>query len=69
MESFKMHWPAFLIAFAVGISYVYFIHPRPKVVLKYPNPYNSEKLIYQDEANSCFKYKAEAVPCTENISV
>lgn len=68
MESFKMHWPAFFIAFAIGISYVYFIHPRPKVVLKYPNPYSSTKLIYQNEADECYKYKATQVECPENIS-
>ena len=63
MDRFQLHWPAFLIAFAIGISYVYFVHPAPKVVIKYPNPYNSGKLTYQDNADSCYKYKATKVEC------
>ena len=28
-QRFRMHWLAFFLAFAVGISYVYFVHPAP----------------------------------------
>ena len=63
MDRFQLHWPAFLIAFAIGISYVYFVHPAPKVVIKYPNPYNSGKITYQDNADNCYKYKATKVEC------
>lgn len=63
MERFQLHWPAFLIAFAIGISYVYFVNPAPKVVIKYPTPYNSGKVTYQDDGEACYRYKANKVEC------
>lgn len=63
MESFQLHWKAFLIAFAIGIAYVYFRVPPPKIVVKYPNPYNAGKVVYQDETNACYKYSAQKVDC------
>ena len=63
---FRLNWIVFFIAFAIGISYVYFIVPSPKVVIKYPNPYNSSKLVYQDESDNCYKYKAEKVTCPDD---
>lgn len=63
VNRFQIHWPAFLIAFAIGISYVYFVNPKPRVVIKYPNPYNSGKITYQDDASNCYKYKATKVSC------
>jgi hypothetical protein len=64
--SFKLNWYAFLIAFAVGITYVYFVVPPPKIVLKYPNPYNVDKVIYQDESKACYKYSADKIDCPKN---
>ena len=66
MNTFKLNWIAFLIAFILGISYVYFTTPVPKVVIKYPNPYNSNKTVYKDESDTCYKYKATKVVCPEN---
>lgn len=63
---FKMNWVVFFIAFAIGISYVYFMVPTPNVVIKYPNPYNSGKLIYKDDSENCYKYKAEKVTCPKD---
>lgn len=65
---FRMHWPIFFLAFAIGISYVYFVVPKPKVVIKYPNPYNSGKITYQDASENCYKYKAEKVSCPKNTT-
>lgn len=62
-QRFRMHWLAFFLAFAVGISYVYFVHPAPKVVIKYPTPYNAGKITYQDDGESCYQYKATKVTC------
>ena len=31
---FKVHWPAFILAFSIGILYVYLFTPSPVVVLK-----------------------------------
>lgn len=63
MESFQLNWYSFLIAFAIGIAYVYFSTPTPKLVIKYPTPYNAGQIVYKDDADTCYKYKAEKVTC------
>lgn len=66
MNKFKLNWLAFLIAFIIGISYVYFTTPTPRVVIKYPNPYNSKTTVYKDESDTCYKYKATKIECPTN---
>jgi hypothetical protein len=54
----------FIIAFGVSMIIVYFMHPEPKVIYKFPNPDNSGKYTYQDDkTKSCYKYEATNVKC------
>ena len=53
----------FFIAFAIGLFFVYVFTPPPQVVVKFPSPYNSGKIIYKDKNDSCYKYEAENVSC------
>ena len=53
----------FLISLAVGIFYTYLTAPKPKIVIKYPTPFNSKKLTYVDDAGVCYKYRTETVQC------
>ena len=53
----------FIIAFVVSIFIVYFLHPEPTVIYKYPNPENAGKLTYQKDDKSCYKYEASQVKC------
>lgn len=57
----------FLIGFAFGLLYVYLSTPHPKIVYKFPTPYNTETEIYKDAVGSCYKYTAEKVPCKGNV--
>jgi len=66
MKAFKLHWAAFLIALSVGMLYVYASTPKPKVVIKYPNPDNAKSIVYKDAADSCYMYKADKVECTKD---
>jgi hypothetical protein len=59
----------FFIAFAIGIFIVYIYNPPPRIVIKYPTPENSGKIIYKDEADVCYKYKAEKVDCPADKSI
>lgn len=68
MKAFRLNWPIFLISFAVGILYIYMMHPPPKIVLKFPSPYNAGKVIYKDKADECFVFDAEKVQCPKNAS-
>ena len=53
----------FIVAFAIAIVIVYFMHPEPTIVYKYPNPENAGKFTYQDENDSCYKYESTEVKC------
>lgn len=62
---FKFNFLAFIIAFAIGIFYVYISTPKPKIVIKYPTPYNSNKIVYRNDNDVCYKYIVEEVKCTD----
>ena len=46
---FKFNFIAFFIAFFLGLTYVYLSVPKQRVIIKYPTPYNANKLIYKNE--------------------
>jgi hypothetical protein len=62
-EEFKLNIPIFIIAFAIGILFVYLSAPKQKIIIKYPTPYNAEKIVYRNENDICYKYKIEEVNC------
>jgi len=62
---FKFNFIAFIIAFAIGILYVYISTPKPKIVIKYPTPYNSNKIVYRNDNDICYKYQVEEIKCTD----
>lgn len=66
---FRLHWPAFIIAFAVGCLFVYLFAPAPQVVYKFPNPYNAGKTVYKDAAGTCFSFRAERLDACPKTGV
>ena len=64
-RSFKFNYLAFIIAFGVGILYVYLSAPKPKIIIKYPTPYNVNKVVYKNENDICYKYNAEEIKCND----
>ncbi len=64
-KTFKFNFFAFIIAFAIGILYVYVSAPKPRIIIKYPTPLNADKIVYKNENDICYKYKAEEVKCTD----
>lgn len=64
--SLKVNTLIFLIAFAIGMFYVYITKPEPVVIVKHPNPENSNNTIYKDDNDTCYKYKATEVDCPAN---
>ena len=53
----------FFIALGIGMMMVYVTSPVPEIVFKYPTPVNSGKVVYQDNSENCYKYKAKEVEC------
>ena len=55
----------FMIAFCVGMCWVYFTKPKPVLVYKSPNPYNLDTK-YTDDNGDCYQYEMTNVSCTGN---
>jgi hypothetical protein len=64
-RSFKFNFLAFIVAFGIGILYVYLSAPKPKIIIKYPTPYNVNKVVYKNENDICYKYNAEEINCND----
>jgi hypothetical protein len=59
----KLSLPWLVAAFAVGLLLTFLMQPKPKVVIKFPSPYNAGRVVYRDAENTCFKYRADKVAC------
>lgn len=55
----------FLLSLFIGIMILYSIHPRPKVIIKYPTIMNVSKNIYKDDKGTCYNYKKEEIDCSK----
>lgn len=64
-RTFRINWFSFIIAFLLGVMYVYISSPPIRNVIKYPTPYNANKIVYRDHNQLCYKFNAEEVKCTE----
>ena len=63
---FKFNILSFFMAFILGVFYVYISSPKPRIIIKYPTPYNVNKLLYEGESGECYKFKIEEVKCTKD---
>lgn len=63
-----IHVPSFFIALAIGLFFTYIFSPPKKIIIKWPTPENVGKVIYKDDAESCYKYKANEIPCPSDKS-
>ena len=61
--SINLNTKYFLISFSLGILFVYLFTPQPRVIIKFPTPDNAGKIIYKDNNDVCYKYKATEVQC------
>ncbi len=53
----------FVISFLISLVVVYFLHPEPTIIYRFPNPDNAGKLTYQGKDKNCYKYEATEVKC------
>jgi hypothetical protein len=60
---------AFFVALAIGLLFTYVYSPPKKIIIKWPTPENSGKIIYKDNADLCYKYKANEIPCPDDKSL
>ena len=53
----------FIVSFFIGTMIIYIIHPKPKVVIKYPSIENIYKTVYKDDNGTCYNYEKENTTC------
>lgn len=58
----------FFLSLAIGLFVVYVFTPPPQLVVKFPSPYNAGNVIYHDDADTCFVYKADKTACPQDKS-
>jgi len=58
----------FFLSLFVGLFFVYISTPTPEIVFKYPMPENADKLVYQDDADTCYKYIVSEIKCPSDKS-
>ncbi len=58
----------FFIALFIGMFFTYISTPIPDIIIKYPTPENAGRVIYKDDADVCYKYRAEEVQCPSDKS-
>lgn len=59
----KINIKIFLIALFIGLYISYVTTPNPEIIIKYPTPENSDTKIYKDNADNCFRFISNEVPC------
>ncbi len=60
---------AFFIALAIGLFFTYIFAPKKRIIIKYPTPENADKLVYKDNAETCYKYKPNEIQCPTDKSM
>lgn len=63
-KRFTLNIIAFILAFLFGLFYIYIDTPKERSVIKYPTPYNVNKMVYKGLNDDCYKFKATEVKCT-----
>ena len=59
----------FLIALCIGLLIVYTTSPTPDIIIKYPTPENAHMLVFEDDAQNCYKFSTNETPCPVNGTV
>jgi hypothetical protein len=57
----------FIISLSLGLLFAYLTAKTPRIIYKYPTPYNSGKIVYTDSVGNCYKYKAREMTCPKDI--
>lgn len=59
----RLNVTALVASFAIGILYTYLVTPPPRVIVKFPSPYNAGKVLYRDKSDACYMFKSDTVAC------
>ena len=57
----------FLLSFSLGLLLVYCTMPNPEIIVKYPTPDVTNKMVFTDDTNNCYKFNTKEVKCPSDI--
>ena len=57
----------FLTSLAIGLFLNYIISPEQKIIYVYPTPNNSNKVLYKDQVDNCYKSVPKVVKCSNDV--
>tara|TARA_B100000795_G_scaffold268596_3_gene255895 strand:- start:17244 stop:17468 length:225 start_codon:yes stop_codon:yes gene_type:complete len=58
--------PIFLVSLSIGLFLTYITNPPTRTIFVFPTPDNVDDLIFKDNSDNCFTFKADEVDCPEN---
>lgn len=61
-------WRVMLMSFLVGMIYICIVDEAKQVLFVYPNVDTTQKVLYQDFLETCYKLNLREVSCYENES-
>ena len=53
----------FFVSLFIGLFFGYVTTPEPTIIIKYPTPYNHNKVTYKDNSGVCYKYRMHKIYC------
>ena len=70
-NKFEFYFSVFIVSFIFGLVVIFVFMPPKDIYVKYPNPINSDKIVYtnSDNKNECYKVKMEEVECKGNEEI
>ena len=66
MLSKYISWQIFLGSFILGLAFIFIVGPETKTVFIYPSPDIYTKILYKDDAGTCFKITPKETKCPLN---
>jgi hypothetical protein len=58
--------PIFLVSLSIGLFLTYITNPPTRTIFVFPTPDNVDELVFKDNSENCFTFKADEVDCPEN---
>tara|TARA_B110000037_G_C16916956_1_gene422720 strand:- start:134 stop:355 length:222 start_codon:yes stop_codon:yes gene_type:complete len=58
--------PVFIVAFIIGIVFVYLADVKNEAIKVYPTPENAGNVQYKDKVGNCFVYVKNEITCPKS---
>ena len=59
----------FIVSLAVGLFFAYINSPKMEIIYVYPNPDNTNKILYKDNSELCHQFVSKKMQCPSDKSL